>query len=75
MSNSYNHLEDNVFEKKLYNWHSVPIITPFKFKSKEVFEIKNLGINEDNFVVGIIKKSAINTCIKMPWKTKYCICY
>ena len=59
----------------MYNWHSIPITTPLHFKNKETFEVKNVGIKENNFVVGIIKKSAINLCLRMPWKTNYCICY
>jgi len=71
---SYTH-SANTFKKTLYNWHSIPIITPIDFHSPQMFAVKNCGIQKDNFVVGIIKKGALTSLLKMPWTTDSVICY
>jgi hypothetical protein len=72
---SYAILDNNTFEKRIYDWKSIPIMNTFHCLGKVYFEVRNKGIKDNNFVVGVIKRSAINTRMSMPWKTQYCICY
>lgn len=67
--------EGQLFEKTLYNWHSIPITTPLSLKQPAYFRLKNRGILNDNFVVGVIKRSAIKDQVRVPWKTTNCICF
>lgn len=78
---SYNILPNHIFEKTLYNWHSVPIITEFprdiefSIPNKSVFQVRNKGIHKNNFLVGVIKKIAIANRTQKPWETDACLCF
>jgi hypothetical protein len=65
--------QGHVFEKKLYNWHGIPITNEI-LPEMATFSVKNRGIKDNNFVIGIIKKRAILENIRLPWKSGNCIC-
>lgn len=67
--------EGQLFEKTLYNWHSIPITTPLSFQQSAYFRVKSRGIFNDNFVVGVIKRTAVKEQVRLPWKTTNCICF
>lgn len=33
------------------------------------------SVKDSNFLVGILKKSALTMQLALPWKSQYCICY
>jgi hypothetical protein len=66
---------DCIFEKRVYDWKSIPISNQFHCRGKLYFAVRNRGIKEDNFLVGVIKRTAITSQLSMPWKTPSCICY
>lgn len=53
----------------------MPITTPLALKQPAYFRVKNKGIINDNFVVGVIKRSAVTQQVRVPWKTTNCICF
>jgi hypothetical protein len=73
--NSYVARDETVFWKNSYNWHSLPIISPWNFKDPCIFSIKNLGIKFNHFVVGIIREKDIKELKETPWKTEGVVCY
>ena len=64
-----------LLEKRVYDWKSIPITNQFHCRGKLYFSVCNRGIKEDNFLVGVIKRTAITSQLPMPWKTASCICY
>lgn len=72
---SYILLERNMVEKRVYDWRSIPITNQFHCRGNVCFEVRNKGIKDNNFVVGVIRRSAITTQMAMPWRTHHCICY
>lgn len=33
------------------------------------------SVKDSNFLIGILKKSALKMQLALPWKSQYCICY
>jgi hypothetical protein len=54
---SYRRNDDGVYEKINYDWFNIPIATTIDFKEHKThkFEVRNRGIDNDCFLVGIIK--------------------
>ena len=65
----------NHFTKTNYDWFSIPIVSPINFNRNYVFKLKNLGIKDSCFLVGIIKERAFLAHMRMPWKTDNVICF
>ena len=72
---SYKILGENEYLKNVYNWHAIPVSTTLNLNDSSSFGVASLGIKDDNFVIGVIKKSAVTGVTKMPWKTNNAICF
>ena len=59
----------------MYNWHAIPLVNYINFDYTSEFSIKNLRIKDNNFVIGIIKKTAVDGLIRTPWKTTKVVCF
>jgi len=63
------------FHKINYDWFSIPITNPIDLSKRQKFQVINRGINNDCFLVGVIKADALRSRTRMPWKTNNVICY
>ena len=67
--------QDRVFQKLNYDWFSIPIISVIHTNNTKYFQVINRGINNDNFLAGVITKKCIQSKTRTPWKTPFVICF
>ena len=63
------------FKKTNYDWFSIPFTNKINFSQRNEFKVRNIGVKDDCFLVGLIKAEAIKKNIRMPWKTDQVICF